>query len=401
MSPAPQAGERSTRRNVVVMSLAVFTLIAGEQLWSRFLPVYLLALGAPALALGLWGSSKDFLDAALQWPGGILSDRFGSQRALLVFTAIAGLGYLVYLVAPAWPWLFVGLLLAAAWTSLASPATFALVAESLPEGQRARGFLVQSVLRRVPIVFAPALGGALVQARGLEGGLKVGFAISAALALIALIFQRIFYVPPPPKPRPPTVSLARLWRVASAPLKRLLVADVLARSAESLADVFVVVYALDILHVSPLRYGAYVGLQMGVSIAAYFPGTWVSERFGRKRAVIFTLAMFAAFPLLTFFARDGIGLTLAFIAAGLREFGEPARKSLIVDSAPPELRGQAIGAYYFARSTLILPMGVAGGWLWLRDPHAPFAAAAIVGAIGVLWFALRFHERPAAVSPAA
>src|SRR5436309_11288464 len=79
---------RGASRNVVVMSLAVFALIAGEQLWTRFLPKYLATLGAPAVALGLWGSLKDFIDAALQYPGGVLSDRIGSQRALMLFTAV-------------------------------------------------------------------------------------------------------------------------------------------------------------------------------------------------------------------------------------------------------------------------------------------------------------------------
>jgi len=104
----------SGTRNVFIMSAAVFALIAGEQLWTRFLPVYLVTLGAPAVALGLWGSSKDFLDAALQYPGGTLSDRYGSQRALLLFTAIAGLGYIAYWVSPSWEWMFLGLLFATA-----------------------------------------------------------------------------------------------------------------------------------------------------------------------------------------------------------------------------------------------------------------------------------------------
>jgi len=386
------AATRLPAQNVVVMSLAVFALIAGEQLWSRFLPKYLVDLGAPALAVGLWGSSKDFLDAALQYPGGVLSDRLGSQRALLAFTAIAGLGYAAYRFAPAWPWLFLALLLASAWSSLASPATFALVAESLPPGQRARGFLVQSLLRRVPIVFAPALGGALVERMGLQGGLRTGFTVSIALAAIALVGQWRFYRPPARHVPSARAPLATLWAHASTPLKRLLVADVLARSAESLADVFVVLWALDRLHIAPGLYGRLVGLMMAVSIVAYFPGAWVSERFGRRPAVIFTFVMFAAFPLLTALAHDARGLALAFVAGGLREFGEPARKSLIVDSADPALRGQSVGGYYLARSTLILPAGVLGGWLWTHDQRAPFVAAAIVGAAGVAWFATRFRE---------
>jgi MFS family permease len=374
------------------MSLAVFVLIAGEQLWTRFLPKYLAVLGAPALALGLWGSVKDFLDAALQYPGGALSDRIGSQRALLVFTAIAGLGYLAYALAPSWPWLFVGLVLATAWGSLASPAMFALVAESLPPGKRAQGFLVQSVLRRVPILFAPVLGGILVERLGLAGGLKLGFVVSIALALVTLVFQQRFYVPSRSSPAARLSGLLELWRRAPSALRRLLVADVLARAAESLADVFVVLYVLDVVGAGSVQYGAWVGLQMGVSIASYFPGAWLADRVGRKLPVVVTFAMFALFPLMVGLARDAGGLTLAFVVGGLRELGEPARKSLIVDASPPAARGQTVGAYYLVRSLLILPAGLVGGLLWTRGAHAPFWAAAAVGVVGVAWFGATWRE---------
>ena len=395
-APAAAAGDpdppRAGFRNVVVMSVAMFALVAGEQLGTRFLPRYLVFLGAPAVAVGLWGSGKDFLDAALQYPGGALSDRFGSQRALMLFTAIAGLGYVVYALAPDWPWLFLGLALAAAWGSLASPGMFALVAESLPSGRRALGFTVQSILRRVPILFAPALGGLLVERRGLPGGLRAAFGIAAGLALLTLLFQRRFYVRAAGGVPPVFLPLVELWRRAPSALRRLLVADVLARAAESAADVFVVLVVLDRFAVPPSRYGAWVGLQMAVSIASYFPGAWLATRFGRVLPVTITFVMFAAFPLAVALARDAGGLPLAFVLAGLRELGEPARKALIVDASPPGARGQTVGAYYLARSLLILPAGVLGGLAWARDPRAPFLIAAAFGAVGVVWFLATFRD---------
>ena len=385
-------------RNVFVMSAAVFALIAGEQLWTRFLPVYLVTLGASAVALGLWGSSKDFIDAALQYPGGSLSDRYGSQRALLLFTAIAGLGYLAFWVSPSWEWMFLGLLFATAWGSLASPAMFALVAESLPPGRRTRGFLIQSVLRRVPIVFAPTLGGMLVERMGLREGLRIGFSISIMLAIITLWFQYRFYLPPASPPPRRAHGLLALWRRAPTPLRRLLLADVLARAAESMADVFVVVYVLDHLHAGPMRYGGWVGLQMAVSIVSYFPSAWLATRFGPRLPVAITFIMFAAFPLMVGVAGDTVGLTVAFVVAGLRELGEPARKAMIVDAAPEDARAQTVGAYYLARSVLILPAGVIGGMLWARDPQSPFWLASVVGAAGIVYFMVFFH-RPAAAEP--
>ena len=387
-------------RNVVVMSVAVFALIAGEQLWTRFLPVYLVTLGAPAVALGLWGSSKDFIDAALQYPGGALSDRYGSQRSLLLFTAIAGLGYLAFWLSSSWQMMFLGLVLATAWGSLASPAMFSLVAESLPPGRRSRGFLIQSVLRRVPIVFAPTLGGMLVERMGLRDGLRIGFSISILLAIVTLWFQNKYYLPPTQPPAPRTHGLRALWRRAPGPLRRLLIADVLARAAESMADVFVVVYALDVLHAGPMRYGGWIGLQMAVSIASYFPGAWLAERFGPRLPVAITFVMFAAFPLAVGLTTDVTMLTIAFVIAGLRELGEPARKAMIVDAAPADARAQTVGAYYLARSVLIIPAGIAGGLLWARNVELPFTLAAAIGSVGVVYFLIMFGRPGARPDPA-
>jgi len=37
----------------------------------------------------------------------------------------------------------------------------------------------------------------------------------------------------------------------------------------------------------------------------------------------------------------------------LKEFGDPSRKALIVQYAPPQMRGRVIGAYYLIRDTVV------------------------------------------------
>ena len=46
-------------RNILAVSGAVFLLGTGEELWKRFLPKYLEALGAGAFAVGLFGTAKE------------------------------------------------------------------------------------------------------------------------------------------------------------------------------------------------------------------------------------------------------------------------------------------------------------------------------------------------------
>src|SRR2546421_7933679 len=139
----PRAEAFGLERNIVAVSGAVFLLALGENLWKRFLPKYLETLGAPVTAIGFFGTCQDLLDGVYQYPGGWIGDRFGRRRALALFVTIALGGYVVYALAPSWPWVFAGLLFAAAWSSMASPTLFSVVGDALPARQHAMGFTVQ------------------------------------------------------------------------------------------------------------------------------------------------------------------------------------------------------------------------------------------------------------------
>src|SRR5690348_5918900 len=121
----------SLERNVTLASSAVFLLGFGEELWKKFLPKYLEALGASIPVIGLFGTVEDFLDAIYQYPGGWIADRFGRRKAFFLFLGLACLGYLAYLV-PATLFVFIGLVFAMAWQSMASPAIFAVIGDALP-----------------------------------------------------------------------------------------------------------------------------------------------------------------------------------------------------------------------------------------------------------------------------
>ena len=48
--------------NIIAVSIAMFLMGLGEELWRRFIPKYMELLGAPVLAIGLYGTTSDFLD---------------------------------------------------------------------------------------------------------------------------------------------------------------------------------------------------------------------------------------------------------------------------------------------------------------------------------------------------
>lgn len=380
----------SLERNVAIASAAVFLLGFGEELWKKFLPKYLEALGATTPIIGLFGTAQDFFDALYQYPGGWIADHLGRRRAFLIFIALASCGYLVYLFSPSWPLLFIALALVMAWQSMASPAVFAIIGDSLPPERRAMGFTLQSILKRLPIVIAPIIGGALITAVGIIRGVHIGLVATLVLALVTVLLVMRLNVTISPAGM---TNIRGVWRSFHAALKRLLISDIIIRTCEGMTGVLIILYVTNVAGFSVARYGSLVAIQMVTSIIVYIPAGKIADRVGRKPFVIATFLSFALFPLAIVFASNFALLVLAFVIGGLREIGEPARKAMIVDFAGENVRARSVGLYYLVRSLSITPAALVGGLLWKIRPEVPFVTASIIGIIGTIIFAATVEER--------
>jgi MFS family permease len=385
----PAAAQRPAPvRNILVMLAVILLVGLGEELWQRFLPQYLVLLGAGAWAVAAYGVLRDLLDAVYQYPGGWLADRLGRRASLMLFTGVAALGYVLYLAAPGWEWVLLGTLLVMAWDALTLPGLFAMIADNLPSNRRATGFGAQSILRRVPTMVAPPLGGLLIATVGLAAGMKLGLAVTVALCLVSVVVVGRFYVEQRPARHDPA-GLKEMWRGMDGRLKRLLAADILARWAEGIPRVFVVLYVMDVIGLSALEFGWLMTVQRVTNIVVYVPLAALADRMNRKPFVLLTFAFFALFPLALAGATDFLWAAAAFVVAGLWEVGEPARKALIVDLARETARGRAIGVYYLLRNLAVFPASLVGGLLWQTlGPQWLLYVAFGVGAAGFLVYAI-------------
>ncbi len=377
-------------RNVSAASAAVLLVGMGEELWKKFLPKYLESLGASLFVVGLFGTAKDFFDAIYQYPGGWLADRLGRRSAFYIFIALAAVGYAIYYLSPSWPFVFAGLGFAMAWPGMGSPAIFAVIGDSLPKERRAIGFTLQSLIKRVPMAISPIIGGSLIAAFGIVGGVRAGLIASLVLAAITLLILRTINIP---VVRGEKISIRGVWKSFHNPLKRLLISDIIIRTCEGLAEVLIILYVTNILGVSTAEYGLLVAIQVTTSILVYIPSAKIADRIGRKPFVIATFLCFAFFPVLVAIASSFALLVVAFIVGGLREIGEPSRKAMIVDFAEPHLRARTVGLYYLVRGLSITPAAAVGGLLWKIAPQTPFITAGVVGIIGAIVFAATVEER--------
>jgi MFS family permease len=411
-------------RGVAALAAGLFVFGFGQELWARYLPEYLRWLGASALLVGAFGSLQDLLDAAYAYPGGILSDRLGSRMALLLSGGLTATGLALYLFWNRVAGIFAGLLLVTAWRSLGLPATFAIVAEELSEGKRIAGFTAQAVIKRLPIVLAPPIGGLLLERLGMAGGMRLGFAISLALSIAMLIGMGIAFrsrrdalshalTPAPSRAeREKTVAkspalnpaLSRREREKTRlhpTLRRLLVADCLIRLCEGLPGVFLVLWALEVVRISPARFGLLQSVLMTTAILSYFPAVALAGRAEKKPFVVLTFLFFTLFPVAVVLSHSFGSLAAAYVVGGLREIGEPARKSLIVDLADAGTRGRSVGLYYSIRGFAVAGAAAAGGALWTIRPALTFFAAAALGAAGTIWFWVALPGRAGSAEAAA
>lgn len=372
-------------RNIVLLLSAIVLIGSGEEMWMRFLPKYLEVLGASAFLIALFDAIKTLLGALYAFPGGVMADRWGHRRAFSAFCALSILGYLVMLATSTWAGVIFGMFLFLAWSNLSLPATFSLVGRSLPSGKHAMGIGIQSLVRRLPVLIGPMAGGMLMDRFGVVSGVRAGVAVSIGLTGCAILLQNAIRVEESLGPRV-QVNPLKVLRDFNPDLRSLLLSDILIRFCERIPFAWVVIYAMDIRRVTATQIGLLIAIEMAAAIACYIPASYLADRFGKEPFVVVTFIFFTLFPIALSLAHNFALLAVAFAIRGLKEFGEPARKSLIVSYAPADARGQAIGAYYLVRDTVVTAGSFAGAALWKLGPSINFASAAILGAAGTLFY---------------
>jgi MFS family permease len=396
--------------------LAAILLVGmGSELWSPLMPEYLSDLAAPVLLIALYGSVKDLLEAVNFYLGGVLAARLDTRRALLLFNAmpLAGLGILL-----AWPSkyaIFVALPFVGVWNSIAGPATLRVVGDTLAEHRRSMAFSLQSIQKRFSSLLAYFVSGELVLRLGQVAGVRAALALSIALVAFSLAVQyRYMRTAVRDEVRAHHRPLELLRRF-DPQLKRLLVSEICVRWCDAMPRELIILYCVPILAAlfggsspgaeaaSATAVAFYVGVLLVVlnvtSLVLYLPvGHWASRPGAAKKPFIgLTFVFFALFPLalVALGGAGGIwGLVVAFAIAGLREFGEPARKAMITELVPAECRTQAIGIYWAARGAAIAPASLAGGLIWCAaGPRATLCCAGLLGLAGAALFYARFAGR--------
>lgn len=399
--------QTSAVSGVSALIITVILVGLGERIGERFLPVYLVATGASAFAPSILNGLDNFLSAVYSFPGGWVSSKFGYKKALLFFNIFAITGYLIVILFPSWISVIIGSVFFLSWSSLSMPAYMDLIRNEIPKNKQVFGISVHSLIKRVPMAVGPVLGGILVDNMGIEKGIRIAFILATICSIMGIFVQQFVLKNDSPskisgnsndqkeKLDQNNSSLQILpWKFPYE-MKIILISDILAKFCSQIPYAYIAIWAMEYSNgakINATLFGILTTIEMVCAIFSYVVIGLLGDKFKKKKFIMTTFVLYLIFPLVLLCAKSFAVLVIAFIIRGFKEFGEPARKSQIMEFAPEGKKALYFGAFYFYRDIFVTVGVILGGALWVIKPEFNLVTAAFFGLASCLVYGI-FGER--------
>jgi len=205
-----------------------------------------------------------------------------------------------------------------------------VVATSLDKSRHTMGIGVQSMVRRVPMMLGPLIGGWLLTRYGWARGVQLALLGCIGLSLATAVFQWFLLERPTSNSTATNhtdASFSAVIKSFTPALRELLVSDILIRFCERIPYVFVILWAMNHGGLDAQQYSYLVAIEMVTAMLSYIPVAHLADKHGRRPFVLVTFIFFTLFPVTLLWAKSFFWLAVAFAVRGLKEFGEPARKA--------------------------------------------------------------------------
>jgi len=344
-------GRRSPIRPQVVL-LGIVSLLndTSSEMIFPLLPLFLTGtLGASPIVLGIIEGFADAVSSILKLVAGIISDRLGRRKPLIVTGyGLAAASRALIAAATAWPAVFLARLVDRTGKGLRSAPRDALIAEVTPPEHRGRAFGFHRALDHVGAVVGPLIATVLLSAMALD--IRTVFYVAlvpAVLSVTALAFLREAPVERPSPPSPESTRLPRSFFVALVPIALF--------HASNASDAFLILQASRAgvaTAVIPVLWGAHHVLRSALSTHAGARSDRTSRRRWLAAGWILYAAIYAVFPA----ARSTGAFFALFIVYALPfALTEGAERAWIASYARVNVGGRAFGAYHLTAglSTLV------------------------------------------------
>lgn len=369
------------RGNIAVIASSNAIRSFGVGIIGTYVSKYFVEIGGDTITLGLMTSIASIIQCFMLFLGGFIADHYGRRR-ILVLTAFYGVFFpLLYAIIQDWR-IFIASTIIGAFGAVSSPASHAMIADSIPPKRRTTVIASLQVISSLPVVFAPLIGGWLIKVHGLQDGFRLACIYTTTAVLASALIILFFLKETIPDEFGQKTKLLsndtlrdftkRLTQLPNS-LKALLISYALIVFANGLVGQYYILYATTNIGLSELEWGIIVSLQYLLATILRIPGGWISDKFGKRKVMIISVLTCAPctiiFALSQSFLQAAIA-ALLLIATGI--YYAPAHEALQADLTPKAVRGRITAIWDIGNAVSGAVGALTGGFLFQKDPATQF-----------------------------
>ena len=410
MDAPPPPPAQSTPRNVYAFGLTSFLNDTASEMAYWVLPAFLASLGAGPAQLGIIEGIAESVASFVKLFSGYVTDQAERRKPIVVggyFVANA-VKPLLALVS-SW-WQILGIRFADRFAKgVRGTARDVMVAESVEQSRIGSAYGLIQAMDSAGAIAGPLLALAVIGRFGMRGVFAWAAVPGALCVFVAWLGIREVHRAGEPlvwgrAPSPVQAERSSAAAVKSEWLPKLpfgfyyVLAVVTLFSLGNSSDMFLVLRAGSVG--IPASRAPLLGLVFNFMYTLFsWPAGKFSDRFSRSAIAAAGYFVFALVYFVFALAPSQLAIWLTMAFYGLfYALTNPVLKALVVETVPAEVRGRALGIYFFVTSLTTLLASVITGALWkVYGAPTPFYLSAGIAAFSA--FALLAHRSPARELP--
>jgi MFS family permease len=358
-----------SRNYQVSLTRGVFATFL-NQLVQNFNDLYIVTLGATPFQLGTVRAVGSAFSALISIPAGWFSDVHSAKKIMIFGMLIQILSVALYAFAQNWVWIVVAIVFATLTMTLVFRMQNIFIANSLDDHNRAMGYGMRTAIIQFFSIFAPTIGGILVNHFGgisAEGIRPLYFIQLIGFTLLS-IYVSLKLVDLTTQKKPRTADLFGQYREmfqAGTCLKRFVFLQALGSVTWGMSMPFLFVYAADFKGADSLVIGYMGTCLVLVSMLLAVPLGSLADSKGRKLVIFVTRPfLYGSLLLLVLAPRNSPWLLLlAWCMRGVM-MSSNAWMALSMEMVPREYRGRWMGFNGLFQNLIRVLAMIIGGFLY-------------------------------------
>ena len=343
----------------------------------QYQPIYMTSLGASPMILGYLNSISGLVNTALSIPTGILADKYGIKRVLLLTMAIYLISSIVFGLSTSWAIAAMGLILSAVALILDRTSCPLICGSTLATEERVTGMGICDTVSFFPQLIAPIIGATLITYFGGMNiqGIRPLFWIQAGGTLASLFIVWSKFTNPESHTlgeRAGVFSNISLILREGTMIKRWILMVMLGSFWWQVAF-YNPLYAAEVKGADQFIIGGMSAASTMVFVFLAIPLGHLADTWGRKKMILVGgFLMMLSYVLLIFANNDGTLLASGFLSGFSMTIGQ-SQLAVAVDLVPKKYMGSWFGLMGFFRGVVSIVSPVICGFLWSNvSPESVF-----------------------------